>query len=113
MYKYYKNGYYISNKGKIKRIRKGKEVKVYLKTNKNGYYYFVMFNNENESCYLHRLVAEMFLIKPLGKWIVDHIDGNKKNNNVNNLRWVTNSENQLNRECHRNGSRATGGGDLG
>ncbi len=35
MYKYYKNGYYVSDKGKIKRVRKGKEVNVYLKINKN------------------------------------------------------------------------------
>ena len=105
MYKYYKNGYYISNKGKIKRIRKGKEVKVCLKTNKNGYSYFIMFNNENESYYLHRVVADIFLSKPHGKWIVDHIDGNKQNNNVKNLRWVTQIENMNNLKCHRNGSR--------
>lgn len=40
MYKHYKNGYYISNKGKIKRIRKGKEVKLDLYES-HGYYYFI------------------------------------------------------------------------
>lgn len=97
MYKHYKNGYYISNKGKVTRIRNNRRVTVDLNTNNNGYKYFVIFNNDNEKVFLHRAVAECFIPKIKGKWIVDHIDRNKLNNKSSNLRWVNNSENMLNR----------------
>lgn len=45
---------------------------------------------------LHRLVAKMFIPNPDNKPCVDHIDGDKYNNNVNNLRWTTYKENNNN-----------------
>ena len=47
---------------------------------------------------VHRLVAVTFISKIDGKDEVDHIDRNKLNNNVLNLRWVSRSENSLNRD---------------
>ena len=44
---------------------------------------------------IHRLVAEQFIPRILNKTQVNHIDGNKRNNEVSNLEWVDNSENQL------------------
>lgn len=44
---------------------------------------------------IHRLVAEAFIPKVLGKEHVNHKDGDKKNNNVDNLEWVTHVENDL------------------
>ena len=44
-------------------------------------------------CYVHRLVAEAFIPNPLGLRDVDHIDGNKSNSRVENLRWVSHKEN--------------------
>ena len=51
---------------------------------------------------IHRLVALAFLENPDNKPKVDHIDENKANNNVKNLRWATVQENQSNQGKYKN-----------
>lgn len=51
-------------------------------------------NGKPKNMYIHRLVAECFLPNPLGLKEVNHIDGNKLNNDVSNLEWCTGSENK-------------------
>lgn len=52
-------------------------------------------NNEGTSFYIHRLVATSFVPNPHSKPEVNHIDGNRQNNNKCNLEWVTSSENSF------------------
>ena len=46
-----------------------------------------------KDCFIHRLVAETFIPNPENKPCVDHIDGDRTNNNLTNLRWVSHKEN--------------------
>lgn len=99
-------GYYeISNLGNVKsceRTRKGKHnttcvVREKLKTpcpDQDGYLVVTLYKDSaNETVRVHRLVAQAFIANPENKPQVNHIDGDKRNNIVNNLEWVTNIEN--------------------
>ena len=57
---------------------------------------YLAYNINNKHVYAHRIVAETFIPNPENKPEVDHIDGNRCNNCVWNLRWVTKRENQDN-----------------
>lgn len=65
--------------------------------NKNGWqtYLQVCLSVDGVQKYkmIHRLVAEAFLEHPVGKDYVNHKDGNKHNNRIDNLEWVTQKEN--------------------
>ncbi len=50
-------------------------------------------NNKKRRCKVHRLVAQAFIPNIDNKLEVNHIDGNKENNCINNLEWTTSSEN--------------------
>lgn len=56
-------------------------------------------NGKHEYCLVHRLVAEAFIPKVPGKNFVNHIDGNKHNNCVDNLERVTQKENVRHSFC--------------
>lgn len=63
-------------------------------TSYKGYVSVTLNNNGLKKYFkVHRLVAMTFIPNPENKPQVNHIDGNKSNNSVYNLEWVTNSEN--------------------
>lgn len=49
--------------------------------------------NSREDVYIHRIIAELFISNPSNLPEVNHIDGNRLNNNVNNLEWVDRIDN--------------------
>jgi hypothetical protein len=65
-----------------------------LQTNQNGYK-LIQFsvNKAKKNYYIHQLVAKHFIPNPTNKPFVNHINGNKTDNKVSNLEWVTQSEN--------------------
>ena len=84
--------YSVSNYGRVRNNKTG----YILKPLEVGFGYVVveLWNkNGPKSKKIHRLVAEAFLPNPDKKTQVNHIDGNKKNNRLDNLEWVTASEN--------------------
>jgi hypothetical protein len=95
--KNYEELYQISNFGRIKRLKnnrtmKEKILKPYIN---NGYYKLLLYKKGISKRYsVSRLVSMNFIPNPKNKPQVNHIDGNKLNNKVDNLEWCTISENQ-------------------
>lgn len=60
----------------------------------DGYPRYTLSNNSiTKRIFAHRIVADLYVPNPENKSFVNHKDGNKQNNNYNNLEWVTTSEN--------------------
>lgn len=86
----YEGLYQVSNLGRVKRDGRIKTLSV----DRGGYLYVWLSKHSKMKCLkVHRLVADAFIENPNGKRTVNHIDGNKKNNQVDNLEWATHSEN--------------------
>lgn len=94
-YKVYKNGKIIAEEfeytDSVGRTRKYGRIECKPSVNNNGYYYLNL--GRCERWLLHRLVATVWIDNPNNYATVNHIDGNKGNNNVDNLEWCSLTEN--------------------
>ena len=102
----YEGLYKVSNASKIKALyrrvdsgkchREWKEHLLYFAVDGNGYFRTNLAKNGvNRTVKVHRIVAEAFIPNPENKPTVNHKDGNKQNNNADNLEWATLSEQQI------------------
>lgn len=85
--------YQISSQGRVINSRGMEKVS---KNNKDEYLHVDLYDRGSRTTKrIHRLVAEAFVPNPDNKPDVNHKDGNKHNNSVDNLEWVTKSENMI------------------
>ena len=90
----YEGLYEIDENGTIYNMKKNTTLKHHF--NETGYHRITLCKDGSHKDYrIHRLVAMMFIDNPKELPQVDHIDEDKDNNNVSNLRWCTNKENSV------------------
>ena len=95
------DNYQVSNFGRVRNSTTGRILKPSV--DGAGYLHVILYKDGKRKTHrIHILVANEFIEKPDGKTCVDHIDKNKLNNIVENLRWVTRSENDRNRSMMAN-----------
>ena len=88
--------YQVSNAGRLKSYKKNATGKILKLTNRTGDYLRVVLQGKGKnqkSIGVHRLVALVFIPNPDNLPQVNHIDGNKQNNKIDNLEWCSQSEN--------------------
>lgn len=96
----YEGLYKISSTGRVLSVYPSLPHKVVVLQNRHyssGYEHITLVNGKHSKDFLvHSLVARTFIPNPENKPSIDHIDTNKHNNNVSNLRWCTHRENMNN-----------------
>ena len=89
------DNYEVSNFGNVRNIKTKRILKISISSSK--YYIVGLCNNgKRTNKTLHRLIADAFIENPENKPCVDHINNDKLNNNIENLRWATYQENNRN-----------------
>lgn len=103
----YEGAYQISSLGKVKSLSRTarigynffrKMIEKILKASIDGAGYYqirLSINRTVKSYRIHRLIAEHFILNPRMNVCINHKDGNKLNNKIDNLEWCTYSENMI------------------
>jgi hypothetical protein len=104
--------YEISSEGRVRNAKKhSKDEKEHIRVpdiNSKGYARLrLVREGKIIRKFVHRLVAETFLENPDAKEMVDHINGDNKDNRLVNLRWSTRSENMLNGKVRKDKKHTT------
>ena len=87
-------GYLIGSDGSVYSTKRGEQVKMSPAKGTSGYYNVgFSYEGEKKTFQVHRLVALAFLPNRKKLEIVNHLDGNKLNNDVSNLEWTTRTGN--------------------
>jgi len=82
----------VSNTGKVRSLLSDREIKPFVSN--RGYQRVALCKDgTTKFVSVHRIVAEAFIPNPNGYTDVDHIDGNKLNNNADNLQWLSRGDN--------------------
>ena len=104
---FWEDYYRVTTDGRVFRLAgKGCKVEREIKCdlNNSGYLQVGLYiNNKRTKMYIHRLVGLTFIPNEGNKLQLDHIDRNKLNNDVSNLRWVTHLENNQNKKRGKTG----------
>lgn len=91
----YDGFYEVSSYGRVRNIKRSPWHILKNNNSSNGYLIVGLSRNGHHKTHsVHRIVATAFIQNPDKKSDVNHKDGNKTNNNVENLEWVTKSENE-------------------
>ena len=98
----YENLYEISNLGRVKNLKRGSILKNTLSKSRGYYTVGIRKNGNQNTKQIHVLIAQAFIPNPDNKPIVDHIDQDRTNNKIDNLRYVTRSENGMNSDLQSN-----------
>ena len=102
------DNYEISSHGRVRNNRTSRILKT--RTDKDGYKIIDLTKDkQRKTNKIHRLIAFAFLEKTDEQTEVDHIDHSRSNNMVNNLRWVSRSENCRNKTRQHNNQSGTSG----